>query len=65
MLKMSKFQILNAYLWLIYRKRFEFIVYTFIFGIWEIKFFWGPQELQVKAKSAQILDSWPLSKYAL
>ena len=37
---MSKFQILKAYLWLIYRKRFEFIVYTFIFGIWEIKFFW-------------------------
>ena len=23
--------------------------------------FWGPQELLFKAKSAQILDSWPLS----
>ena len=30
-LKMSKFQILKAYLWLIYGKRVEFIVYTFIF----------------------------------
>ena len=28
---MSKFQILKAYLWLIYRKLFEFIVYSFIF----------------------------------
>ena len=36
---MSKFQILKAYLWLIYRKRVEFIVYTFIFEFWEIKFF--------------------------
>ena len=26
---MIKFQILKAYLWLIYRKRVEFIVYTF------------------------------------
>ena len=30
-LKMSKFQILKAYLWLIYFKKIEFIVYTFIF----------------------------------
>ena len=36
---MSKFQILKAYLWLIYRKRVEFIVYTFIFEFWKIKFF--------------------------
>jgi hypothetical protein len=28
---MSKFQILKDYLWLIYRKKVEFIVYTFIF----------------------------------
>ena len=38
-LKMSKFQILKAYLWIIYRKRVELIVYTFIFEFWEIKFF--------------------------
>jgi hypothetical protein len=31
-LVMSKFQIMKAYLWLIFRKRVEFIVYTFIFG---------------------------------
>ena len=36
---LGKFQILKAYLWLIYRKRVEFIVYTFIFESWEIKFF--------------------------
>jgi hypothetical protein len=36
---MSKFQIIKAYLWLIYRKRVEFVVYTFIFEFWEIKFF--------------------------
>ena len=36
---MSKFQILKAYLWLIYRKKVEFIVYTFIFEFWKIKFF--------------------------
>ena len=34
---MSKFQI--AYLCLIYRKKVEFIVYTFIFEFWKIKFF--------------------------
>ena len=39
-LKKSKFQILKAYLWLVYRKKIEFIVYTFIFEFWEIKFFW-------------------------
>ena len=36
---MTKFQILKAYLWLIYRKRVEFIVYTFIFEFWKINFF--------------------------
>ena len=35
---MSKFQILKAYLCLIYRKKVEFIVYTFIFEFWKIKF---------------------------
>ena len=48
----SKFQILKAYLWLIYRKRVEFIVYTFIFEFWEIKFFellW-PSKTSVQSK---------------
>ena len=37
-LLMSKVQILKAYLWLIYRKRVDFIAYTFIFEFWKIKF---------------------------
>ena len=59
----SKFQILKAYLWLIYRKKVEFIVYTFFLSFKKsnILSFWGPQELLVKAKSAQILNCWPLS----
>ena len=36
---MSKFQLLKAYLWLIYRKRVEFIVHTLIFEFQKIKFF--------------------------
>ena len=40
MLILSKFQILNANLWSIYSKRFEFMVYTFICAFWKIKFFW-------------------------
>ena len=36
---MSKFQNLKPYLWLINRKRVRFIVYTFIFEFWEIKFY--------------------------
>ena len=35
----SKFQILKAYLWLIYRKRVEFIVHTLIFEFQKIWFF--------------------------
>ena len=54
---MSKFQILKAYLWLVYRKRIEFVVYTFIFEKSNFLNFRGPQELLFKAKSAQILDS--------
>ena len=34
---MSKFRILKASLWLIYRKIVEFIIYTFIFEFWKIK----------------------------
>ena len=37
---LSKFSILNANLWSIYSKRFEFMVYTFICVFWKIKFFW-------------------------
>jgi hypothetical protein len=53
---MSKFQILKAYLWLIYRKRGEFIIYNFFLSFEKSNFlnFWGPQELLFKNKSAQI-----------
>ena len=37
---LSKFQSLNANLWSIYSKRFEFMVYTFICAFWKIIFFW-------------------------
>ena len=37
---LSKFLILNANLWTIYSKSFEFMVYTFICAFWKIKFFW-------------------------
>ena len=39
MLILSEFQILNANLWSIYSKRFEFMVYTFICAFWEVIFF--------------------------
>ena len=37
---LSKFQSLNANLWSIYSKIFEFMVYTFICAFWKIIFFW-------------------------
>ena len=37
---LSKFSILNANLWSIYSKRFEFMVYTCFCAFWKIKFFW-------------------------
>ena len=37
---LSKFQVINANLWSIYSKRFEFMVYTFICAFRKIKFFW-------------------------
>ena len=36
----SKFSILNANLWSIYSKRFEFMVYTCFCAFWKIKIFW-------------------------
>ena len=36
---LSKFQIINANLWSIYSKIFEFMVYTFICAFLKIKFF--------------------------
>ena len=57
MLILSKFQVINANLWSIYSKIFEFMVYTFICAFWKIKFFW----LLRPSKKALILDSWPLS----
>ena len=35
---MRKFQILKAYLWLLYRIKFEFIVHTFTYEIEELNF---------------------------
>ena len=35
----SKFQGLNANLWSIYSKKFEFMVYNLICAFWKIKFF--------------------------
>ena len=65
-LKMCKFQILNVYLWLIYRKKCEFIAYTFFYEFWEIKFFW----LLRPSKTSEALKKGPYSgfftfKYAL
>ena len=37
---LSKFSILNANLWSIYSKKFEFMVYTFIYVFWKNIFFW-------------------------
>ena len=37
---LSKFQIINANLWSVYSKRYEFMVYTFICAFWKIIFFW-------------------------
>lgn len=37
---LSKFSILNANLWSIYSKRFEFMVYTCFCAFWKIKIFW-------------------------
>ena len=57
---LSKFQILKVYLRFIYIKKVEFIVYTFIFWVLKNQIF-GTSEALKKTKSAQILDSWPLS----
>ena len=46
---LSKFQILNANLWSIFSKRFEFLVYTW---------FWGPPILLGPSKKTQLLDPW-------
>ena len=56
---MSIFQTIKDYLWLIYIIRFAFIAYTFILSLEKSNFlnFLSPQELLVKAKSTQILDS--------
>ena len=56
-------QILNANLWSIYSKRFEFMVYTFICVFWKIKIF----RLLRPSKKTQFLEflllSMPFSKY--
>ena len=36
---LGKFYFLNANLWSICSKRFDFMVYTFICAFWKIKFF--------------------------
>ena len=59
---MSKFQILKAYLYLIYRKRVEIIVYTFIFEFWEINFF---ELLRPSRTSVQGNFGFLTFKYAL
>ena len=60
---LSKFSILNANLWSIYSKRFEFMVYTCFCAFWKINIFWflRPSKTSEALKKAQTLDSWPLT----
>ena len=56
---LGKFKILNANMWAIYSKRFDFMVYTFICAFKKLNFsgFRGPQNLLGPSKKTQLLES--------